>query len=73
VNSNSWNRFTSTKGPTKGRQIEAYPKVYRFLEKVRIASGEPKSQKRVKAEAKEGPGGYSTEPERTHMWVLSGF
>jgi len=70
INSNSWNRFLSTKGPTKGRQIEAYPKAYRFLEKVRILRGQPKTKKRINAEAKEGPDGYSTERERTHMWVL---
>jgi len=70
INSNSWGKFMKYKGPAAGAENGSYVRGYRFLEKVRIATGKPKSAKRIKNEA--GPG-YQLEHHTPNekKWVIT--
>ncbi|KAJ8084172.1 hypothetical protein PM082_002939 [Marasmius tenuissimus] len=50
INSNSYNRFMSMRGPLDGAQNGTYYAAYVYFEKVRIAEGKRKTPKRIENE-----------------------
>jgi hypothetical protein len=63
VNSNSFHRFMNQKGINGGSGNGMYTAAYDFFERLRVLEGKAKTQKRLGAEQRFGPGGRPTETQ----------
>ena len=68
VNSKSWRDFVSYSGERAGAANKAYYAAYVLLEKLRIASNQEKSSKRILAEIEFGETGRLLKHEPRHKW-----
>jgi len=71
INSNSLARFLRLTGEEEGQANVSYREGHKFLDKLRVIQGKPKSSKRLKNE-QEYPNGRQLENPPTHHWVYVG-
>ncbi|KAG8946166.1 hypothetical protein FRC04_012021 [Tulasnella sp. 424] len=69
INSNSYGRFMTLKGPTGGAENGTYYAAYVYFEKVRVFEGKKKTATRIAAE-QSGP--FSRARQSRYVWVFTG-